>query len=115
MKSTDRSAEPSYTESSMASTDLRADLENAVFVSEYLTAKGEPVLGIPQELYARALAALDEAEAQVAALGTSGKSPRLLRPTSSAVAGKTARPASEAPIVAKLPIRPKLDAPRQTR
>ena len=34
MKSTDRSAEPSCTESSMASTDLRADLALAPTTSE---------------------------------------------------------------------------------
>ena len=72
MKSTDRSAEPSCTESSMASTNLRADLERhqnghdtkRLYVLDFCTVCE---LAWPCDA-ARALAALDEAEAQVAAL-----------------------------------------------
>ena len=42
--------------------DLRADLKNAVFVTEYLTTRGVPVLGIPRDLYARALERMDVLE-----------------------------------------------------
>ena len=68
MKSTDRSAEPSCTESSMASTDLRADLERhqnghdtkRLYVLDFCTVCE---LAWPCDA-ARALAALDEAEAE---------------------------------------------------
>ena len=72
MKSTDRSAEPSCTESSMASTDLRADLERhqnghdtkRLYVLDFCTVCE---LAWPCDA-ARALAALDEAEGRVATL-----------------------------------------------
>ena len=81
MKSTDRSAEPSCTESSMASTDLRADLERhtpAVWHDDHwdFCDPDHPDASCREcEVFwpcdaARALALLDEAEAQVAACVT---------------------------------------------